>query len=228
MRGPAEAEAISLWVCFASLAMTLLFATRNRHKVRELRRIFKGSAVRFLTADQFPDLPAVYENGATFQANAVKKALVTSRHTILPVLAEDSGLEVQALNGRPGVRSARYALRQAQGERTQNQKDQANVRKLLKDLSAVPSGRRQARFVCVMALAAGGKLIRTFEGSCLGTIALQPAGRTGFGYDPVFMPRGHRGTMSQLGARIKDSLSHRRKAAENLRRFLLRRTVCKS
>jgi len=187
-------------------------ATRNRHKVLELRRILKGLPVRFLTVDQFPDLPAVHENGTTFRANAIKKALVTSRHTILPVLAEDSGLQVRALNGRPGVRSARY------GGAAQN--DQANVRKLLKDLSAIPSKRRQARFVCVMALAVGGKLIRTFEGNCPGAIALEAAGRTGFGYDPVFIPRGHRQTMAQLGARVKDSLSHRNQAAVRLRRYL--------
>ena len=202
--------------------LTFLLATRNPHKVRELRRIFKGSSVRFLTIDQFPDLPSVHEDGATFRANAIKKAVGTSKRTILPVLAEDSGLEVRALNGRPGVYSARYALRRAQGERTLAEIDQANVRKLLKDLSAVPSRRRQARFVCVMALAAGGKLIRIFEGSCPGTIALKTAGRTGFGYDPVFIPRGHRRTMAQLGARVKDRLSHRRKAAEKLRQFLRR------
>ena len=200
--------------------LTVLLATRNRHKVRELRRILKGLPVRFMTADQFPDLPAVREDGATFRANAVKKAVAASRWTILPVLAEDSGLEVRALGGRPGVRSARYALRQAQGERTQNQMDQANVAKLLRSLLRVPANRRQARFVCVIAFAAGGRLLRAFEGTCVGSIAFRPVGRTGFGYDPVFIPRGYRRTMAELGARIKDGLSHRAKAAAKLGKWL--------
>lgn len=200
--------------------LTVLLATRNRHKVRELRRLLKGIPIRFLTLDRFLDFSPVRENGATFRENAVKKAMGSSRRTILPVLAEDSGLEVRALNGRPGVRSARFALRQAQGERTQNQIDQTNVAKLLRVMARVPTHRRQARFVCVMAFAIGGKLLRAFEGNCSGSISFQPAGRTGFGYDPVFIPRGHRKTMAQLGARVKDGLSHRRRAAEKLKKYL--------
>lgn len=200
--------------------MTVLLATRNRHKVRELRRLLKRAPIRFLTLDTFPNLPLVRENGSTFRENAVKKAVQISRRTLLPVLAEDSGLEVRALKGHPGVRSARFALRRAQGERTQSQMDRANVKKLLRGLADVPSTRRQARFICVMAFAIGGKLLRTFAGSCAGSIAFHPAGRTGFGYDPVFIPRGHRKTMAQWGGRAKDRLSHRAKAAEKLERWL--------
>lgn len=190
----------------------MLIATRNRHKVRELRRLLKGVPVRFLTLDAFGDFPLVEETGSTFRANAVKKAVERSRGTALPVLAEDSGLEVRVLGGRPGVQSARYA-----GAR---QDDQANLVKLLRELAKIPSGRRQAQFVCAMAFAVGGRLIQTFHGSCAGSIALQAAGKTGFGYDPIFIPRGHRKTMSQLGARIKDALSHRRQAADQFRRYL--------
>ncbi|MBI3318657.1 MAG: RdgB/HAM1 family non-canonical purine NTP pyrophosphatase [Candidatus Omnitrophica bacterium] len=192
--------------------VTLLLASRNRHKARELRRLLKGLPVRFLTLDQFPDIPPVEEDGATFRANAVKKGLQVSRRTILPVLAEDSGLEVRALGGRPGVRSARFV-----GERAS---DQANVAKLLKVMAPVPESRRQARFVCVMALSVGGKLIRTFEGECPGSIASAAAGRTGFGYDPVFIPRGRLETMAQLGAAVKDAVSHRAKAAAQLKNWL--------
>ena len=192
--------------------MTFLLATRNRHKVRELRRLLKGLPVRLITLDRFPGIPPVREDGSTFRANAVKKALQTSRHTPLPVLAEDSGLEVRALGGRPGVRSARFAGKA--------QDDRANVAKLLRVMIRVPASRRQARFVCVMAVAAGGRLVQTFQGVCRGSIAFEPAGRRGFGYDPVFIPSGFRKTSAQLAGREKDVLSHRGQAARVLARRL--------
>lgn len=191
--------------------VTFLFATRNRHKVKELRRLLKGISVRLLFLDQFPGLRSVKENGATFRANAVKKAVQTSRFTILPVLAEDSGLEVRALQGAPGVRSARFAGRARNSS--------ANVAMLLRSLAKVPKSRRQARFVCSLALAVGGKGVRTFEGTCPGSISFAAAGRTGFGYDPVFIPRGFHHTLAQLGPRVKDGLSHRSKAAVKFRRW---------
>jgi len=192
--------------------LTFLFATRNRHKVRELRRLLKGLPVRWITLDRFPEIPPVREDGATFAANAVQKAVQTSRYTPLLVLAEDSGLEVKALGGRPGIRSARFA--------GQGQDDQSNVAKLLRAMTRVPPSRRQARFVCVMAVAAGGKLIRTFRGTCRGSIAFEKKGRGGFGYDPVFIPQGHHRTMAQLPASRKDSLSHRFKASTQFSRLI--------
>lgn len=157
------------------------------------------------------------EDGATFQANAIKKAQTVSRRTILPVLADDSGLEVRALNGRPGIRSARFS-----GEK---QDDRANNTKLLRLMKNVPASRRQARFICWIALALGGRLIRVFEGSCAGSIAFSPGGRTGFGYDPVFIPREYRKTMAQLGSRRKDQISHRGRAIARLKRWLLRASL---
>lgn len=194
--------------------VTILIATRNRHKVRELRRLLRGIPVRLLTLERFPDIPSAREDGATFRANAVKKAVAASRHIPLPVLAEDSGLAVRALGGAPGVRSARFA-----GPR---QDDRANVEKLLSVLRRVPPSRRQGRFVCVMALAIGGRLIRTFEGRCAGAISLAPAGRTGFGYDPVFIPRGLKKTFAELGDRVKDRLSHRTRAVRGFSAWLKR------
>ncbi len=196
----------------SDLLITLLLATRNPHKVRELRRLFRGFPIRCITLDCFPGIPPVKENGATFRANAIQKAVATSRHTILPVLAEDSGLEVRALNGRPGVRSARFA--------GPAQNDSENLSKLLREMSGIPAARRQARFLCVMALAIGGRLVRTFQGDCPGSIALRAAGRGGFGYDPLFIPRGRRKTTAQLGSAEKDRLSHRGKAAGRLRQWL--------
>lgn len=191
---------------------TLLLATRNRRKAREIERLLKEFPIRLVTLDRFPEIPPVKEDQATFRANAVKKAVTTSRHTILPVLAEDSGLEVRALGGKPGLFSARFA--------GPAQDDRANNAKLLRMLRNFPPSRRGARFVCWMALAIGGRLVRTFRGACSGSIALQPAGRTGFGYDPVFIPHGHRRTMAQLGPRLKDRLSHRSRAAEQFSRWL--------
>lgn len=193
--------------------MTLLLATRNRKKAQELRRLLKGARHHFkgrlLSLDRFPDIPPVREDGNTFRANAVKKAVAVSRHTILPVLAEDSGLEVRALGGKPGVRSARYA--------GAAQNDQANIQLLLKRMRSVPVFQRQARFISCLGLGVGGKLVKVFQGSCAGSLAFRPAGRTGFGYDPVFIPWGFHQTMAQLGPRIKNSLSHR---AVAVREFL--------
>ena len=192
--------------------MTFLLATRNRHKVSELRRLLKGRPIRILAQDVFPGLPSVPEDGATFLANTVKKSLSASRRVVLPVLAEDSGLEVRALRGLPGVRSARYAGR--------SQDSKANIAKLIKAMAGIPPARRGARFVCVMAVSVGGRLVRTFRGTCGGSIALKPAARRGFGYDPVFIPKGSDRTMAQLGPALKDRVSHRRAAALQLTRWL--------
>ena len=195
--------------------VTFLLATRNRHKVRELSRLLKNLPVRFVTLDRFPLIPPVREDGVTFRANAVKKAVQTSRYTILPVIAEDSGLEVRALAGRPGVRSARFA--------GPTQDDRANLEKLLRVLKGVPATRRQARFVCVMAVAAGGKLIRLFRGDCRGSIAFEEKGRGGFGYDPIFIPDGSAKSSAQLSAARKDRISHRGQAARALAAWITAR-----
>ncbi len=192
--------------------LTLLLATRNRHKVRELRRLLAGLPIRLLALDSFPSVPPVRENGATFRENAVAKALSVSRHVGLPVLAEDSGLEVQGLRGRPGVHSARYA--------GSAQSDRANVTKLLKALDGAPARGRRARFVCVMAWAVRGRVIRTFRGSCAGRIAESPRGRGGFGYDPLFVPTGFNSTMAQMPLKQKNRISHRARAASALRAWL--------
>lgn len=176
--------------------------------------------MRVLTLERFPAIPPVREDKPTLRANSVKKAVETSRRTDLPVLADDSGLKVRALGGGPGVRSARFAgpaLRRGSG---QAQDDRANIAKLLRLLRRVPPSRRQARFVCVLALARRGRLIRTFEGICRGVVAPRPAGRTGFGYDPVFIPEGLRRTLAQLGPAVKDRLSHRTRAIRAFARWL--------
>jgi XTP/dITP diphosphohydrolase len=190
----------------------IILATRNAKKGRELRRLLRGVKLRVLTLDQFPAVPPVREDKPTLRENAVKKAVRTSSCADLPVLADDSGLEVYALGGRPGVRSARFA--------GPAQDDRANIAKVLRELEGLSPSRRRARFVCVLALAERGRLVRTFRGVCEGSIAREPAGRAGFGYDPVFIPEGRRRTLAELGPRVKDALSHRTRAVQAFARWL--------
>lgn len=186
---------------------TLLLATRNPHKVRELRRYLRGLPVRVVTLAASPHVPPVREDGRTFEANAIKKAMIPSRRVPTLVMAEDSGLVVRALGGAPGVRSARFSRARSGADR-----DAANNSKLLRLLRGVPAPRRQAAFVCVVVVALRGRVLGVVRGECRGVIAEAPRGRTGFGYDPLFMPRGSRRTFAELGPRAKDRLSHRARA----------------
>jgi XTP/dITP diphosphohydrolase len=204
---------------------TLLIATRNAHKTAEIRQLLGGAfCVRAL--DDFPGAPAVVEDAGTFAGNARKKA--ESLAGWLPasfseghfyVLADDSGLEVDALGGAPGVQSARFAATGAGADA--NSPDSANNAKLLRVLEGVAPEKRTARFRCVLALAAaGGGQPVFFEGVCEGRIGLAPSGTGGFGYDPLFIPEGHDCSFAELGAEIKNKLSHRARALEKLREYL--------
>jgi XTP/dITP diphosphohydrolase len=194
--------------------MDIVLATRNRKKVEEIRRITAGLPIAVLSLDDFPDCPEVIEDRDTFEGNAAKKALETARRTGTPALSDDSGLEVDALGGRPGVHSARYAPDAASGN------DPRNYRKLLADLAAVPDGSRTGRFVCCLALAHPDGAVTTFWGRAEGSISRAPRGDQGFGYDPVFIPAGHERTFAEMNASEKDALSHRGKALEKLADFL--------
>ncbi len=202
--------------------MKLVIATRNKHKLEEIREILgrptphqrtlrvhgTGRGLEVVSAFDFPDVPDVVEDGDTFEANAIKKAVTLARATGLLALADDSGLEVDALNGAPGVFSARYA-----GEPVSYQ---ANNRKLLAALKN--ESNRRARFRCVIALAGPDGHVRVVDGRCEGTIALEERGDKGFGYDPLFIPDGHTVTFSEMDAAAKHAISHRgralRRAAE--------------
>jgi XTP/dITP diphosphohydrolase len=194
--------------------MDIVLATRNRKKVEELRRIAAGLPITVLSLDDFPDCPEVVEDQDTFEGNASKKALETARWTGRPALSDDSGLEVDALGGRPGVLSARYAPDATSGN------DPRNYLKLLKDIETVPEGSRTGRFICCLALAHPDGAVRTFSGAAEGSIAREPRGERGFGYDPVFIPAGFDRTFAQMSAAEKDALSHRGKAIEKLADFL--------
>jgi XTP/dITP diphosphohydrolase len=193
-------------------------ASRNPGKIRELRQILKDLDVHLLSLADFPELPEIPEEGPTFAENAAAKAREVARLTGLPALSDDSGLEVAALGGKPGVTSARYARdRTAPALPT----DEDNWRKLLEEMAGVPLKARQARFVCEIALALpDGRLFRA-RGECAGRIALMPQGRQGFGYDPVFTVPAYGCTMAELGPRVKNRISHRARALAALKELLL-------
>lgn len=192
--------------------MQLVVATRNKKKMEEIRRILAGLDVTLYSLDDFPGCPEVEETEDTFEGNAVLKARAVAAFTGRPALADDSGLEVFALTGEPGVRSARYAGDDAT--------DADNVRKLLSELADTPDYMREARFVCVVALAGPDGAVETFEGTADGVIGRRPVGESGFGYDPVFYPKGHERTFAQMGAAEKDGMSHRGRALQKLARRL--------
>jgi XTP/dITP diphosphohydrolase len=192
-----------------SEAVVLVLGTRNRKKAAELIELLDIPGLRLATLADFPQAIDVLEDGATFAENAEKKAVQQAQHLAMWVLGEDSGLQVDALQGRPGVFSARYAGPEATDER--------NNQKLLAELEGVPLPQRTACYVCSIAVAdPQGKLRARAQGCCHGRIALQPRGTAGFGYDPLFeIPEYHR-TLGELGPVVKSVLSHRRRAIEQL------------
>ncbi|MEI6032796.1 MAG: RdgB/HAM1 family non-canonical purine NTP pyrophosphatase [Verrucomicrobiae bacterium] len=188
-------------------AIPLLVSTRNAHKIEEIRTIL-GPGFRVRDLSSVPDIPDVEETGSTFEENAALKAIAASVRVDGWVIADDSGLEVDALGGAPGVLSARYA--------GQPSDDRANTALVLKNLQGVCGRARSARFRCVMVLAKRGEELAAFCGSVEGSIVHAPNGEAGFGYDPIFVPDGRSETFAQLGAEIKNSLSHRARALEAL------------
>ena len=214
---------IKLW----RQAVRLVLATSNRGKVREIRGMLMGLGVEVLALDDFKSVELPHETGATFAENALVKARAVAAATGIAALADDSGLEVDCLGGRPGVFSARYA-----GE---GASDRDNYIKLLGELEGVPFEKRSARFRCAVAFVepgdggrgaggaggAGGRGVEmVFEGSLEGFIATEPRGEGGFGYDPVFFLPERNRTVAELPAEEKNAISHRARALEGLRKWL--------
>jgi len=181
--------------------MKLLVATGNQGKLKEIRRLLENSGVEVIGLDQYPDAPEVIEDGETFEANARKKALEMAQFSGCLTLADDSGLVVAALNGAPGVHSARYAGEQGN--------DAANNAKLIDALTDVADEKRKAAFNCVMALATPEGNCQTFTGDVAGLILRTVRGEGGFGYDPLFMVPEYGKTMAELPLDIKNRISHR-------------------
>ena len=182
--------------------MKLVFATRNAHKLEEIRNIFEIKGMQVLSAFDFPEVPDVVEDGDTLEANAIKKAVEIATATGCWALADDSGLEVDALDGAPGVYSARYAGEPCSYE--------ANNEKLLRELEGESD--RAARFRTVIALSDPGGSVQTVAGECPGVIIAEQRGANGFGYDPLFVPDGCTQTFAELDADVKNRISHRARA----------------
>ena len=190
----------------------LVVATRNRGKLKEIQALLAGIVDRVRCIDDFPGFPETIEDGATFEANALKKAREAMLFTGLPALADDSGLVVDALSGRPGVYSARFA-----GE---GAGDAANNARLLEEMAVIPADRRQAAFVCALAFVTPAGEDQLFNGRIAGSILASPRGEGGFGYDPLFLVDGFDRTMAELELHDKNLISHRGQALQEFRTYL--------
>jgi len=190
----------------------IVLGTRNHGKIAEFRSLFRGMPTRLLSFYDLPEMPAVQENGRTFQENAEKKARTIARKTRRVAVSDDSGLEVDALGGEPGVFSARFS-----GE---NATDRENTRRVLRLMESVPWEARDARFVCVICIADPRGNTSCATGVCQGRISFEMRGTHGFGYDPIFIPEGYTLTMAELGPEVKNRISHRALAMQQFRPML--------
>jgi XTP/dITP diphosphohydrolase len=190
----------------------LILATRNAHKLREIAAILAGAPVELVGLADFPDAPDVEETGETLEENALLKAASAAEHTGLAAAADDTGLFVDALDGAPGVRSARYAGPECLYEK--------NNARLLAELGDLPPEKRAARFECVVALVVPGRLRMFFRGVLPGRIVEAPRGENGFGYDPIFRPEGLQFTLAEIEPEAKNAISHRSIAFRRLGDFL--------
>ena len=192
--------------------MKIVIATSNQNKLRELKELLKGFDVQLLSLTDFPDCPPVVEDGESFAENALKKAQTICAHTGLLTIADDSGLEVDCLEGRPGIFSARYA-----GEGAD---DRNNYEKLLQEIKGVAPENRGARFRCVLAIAAPSGRQRIVDGEYRGFIITEPRGENGFGYDPVFIDTISGLTFAEMKPDQKNQISHRARALHELVKIL--------
>jgi XTP/dITP diphosphohydrolase len=191
--------------------VAILVATRNRHKLREFAEMFANTKYRLLSVDEVPGAPEVVEDGVTFRANAHKKAQELAEFSGHITIADDSGIEIDALDGRPGVFSARYAGVHGSGA------DEANNRKMIEELDGVPDERRTARYRCSLAVVKPDGTAAYADGTCEGRIGHEARGEGGFGYDPWFLVNDGTGrTMAELTASEKHAISHRGAATAGL------------
>ncbi|MBI1976166.1 MAG: RdgB/HAM1 family non-canonical purine NTP pyrophosphatase [Candidatus Omnitrophica bacterium] len=199
--------------------MRLIVATQNQKKLREIRELLAGFPLQVISLKEWEGkVEEVVEDGKNFWENAVKKTMAVAYQTPEWVLADDSGLEVDALNGAPGIFSARFAGVGAGLKPAPT--DEENNQKLLQLLKGVPLEKRTARFRCSVAIAHGKRLLGVVEGVCEGTITLASGGDYGFGYDPLFIPAGYKQTFAELGPEVKHKISHRWQALAKAKDFI--------
>jgi XTP/dITP diphosphohydrolase len=194
--------------------LEIIVATKNRGKVREIRKALKGLGLKIYSLNDFSDVPEIEEDGESFTENALKKARFYSEYFGKLTIADDSGLEVDALKGLPGIYSARYS-----GERAS---DRENNQKLLREMEAIRISKRGARFKCVMAMVFHDGREAGAEGSCRGRIGFREMGKKGFGYDPLFLLPQYGKTMAQLTLEEKNRVSHRGKALKKLKKIIVK------
>lgn len=192
--------------------MKIVTATRNAGKIKEIKGVLEIPGIELITFHDLPDLPDPEETGQTLEENACIKAEAAMEHTGLPALSDDSGLMVNALKGKPGIHSSRYAGPEGDAER--------NMDRLLSEMEGVPPAERAARFRCVVALALPEGVTLIARGECAGTILTGRRGSGGFGYDPIFQPSGFERSMAELTLEEKNGISHRGKALRAMREIL--------
>lgn len=197
---------------FPAMKREIVIATRNIDKKKEIEKILSGLSIKVLSLFDFPNIPEIKERGSTFEENAITKALTCARKTGKLSLADDSGLEVHYLEGKPGVRSARFA-----GNKVTYGDNNEKLLRLLKDM---PPHKRRAEFICCIALADKNGIIKVVKGTCSGKIADGIRGNYGFGYDPLFIPRGYTRTFAELGEKIKNRISHRSRALRKVKKTI--------
>lgn len=190
----------------------IVLATRNKDKVKEIKEVLKGLKIHFLSLDDFPSAPHVQEDGKSLEENAIKKASKIAKFTDKIALADDSGLEVEALSGKPGVYSSRFAGEKASYE--------DNNKKLLKLLKDTPPEKRKAQFKCIIAIAKPIGEIKLTQGIRQGFITKECRGKNGFGYDPVFFIPQYRKTFAEMSIEEKNKISHRAKALQKAKKMI--------
>ncbi|OCL25352.1 non-canonical purine NTP pyrophosphatase, RdgB/HAM1 family [Orenia metallireducens] len=194
--------------------MKLFLATGNQHKIEEMEKILADTDIEILSKNDIDAMPEVIEDQDTFIGNSLKKARKIAEYTGMSTIADDSGLVVEALGGQPGVYSARFA-----GEHAT---DQENNQKLLELLKDTPLEERKAYFICAMSFVSVEGEEYTVTGKCHGHITFNALGEEGFGYDPLFIPKGYKKSFAQLGSEVKNKISHRAKALEKMKEYLMK------
>ena len=190
----------------------IIVATKNQGKLREIRSLLEDLGFKVTSLSDYPQAPEIVEDGKTFAQNAIKKAVTIAFYTKKLVMGEDSGIEIKALQNRPGIYSARYS-----GE---NATDRKNNLKLLRELKNIPMAKRQARYRCFIALVDSKGFLKVISGSCSGLIAKRHFGKNGFGYDPLFFIPRYNKTFGELDPAIKAQISHRARALKKVKKVL--------